>query len=110
VTETRLNWSQQLMVMLYEELSEDPMGHVRAILNYVGLEEDPERMRCLDKSSTGRVKGKQRDHDPFTVQEKILMSSAIDDVKFAARLRGVQLPDYVSTLDLNMTKTATQIT
>ncbi|CAL4168110.1 unnamed protein product, partial [Meganyctiphanes norvegica] len=99
VTESRLLWSRQLLVVLYEELQQNPVIQVRRILNFLGLQEDPDRMACLSKFIDGKAKGTNKEVSPFSEKEKVYFREAIEAIAWAAQLRGAILPDYVQLLD-----------
>ncbi|CAL4131864.1 unnamed protein product, partial [Meganyctiphanes norvegica] len=98
VTENRLLWSRVLLVVVYEELLQEPMTQLRRILDFLGLMEEPSRMACLAKHIDGKAKGHQREVDPYTLTEREVLKAAIKVVTWEAHLRGVTLPDYVQQI------------
>ncbi|CAL4080354.1 unnamed protein product, partial [Meganyctiphanes norvegica] len=60
VTESHLQWSRSLLVVPYEELRAHPLPWVRTMLDFLHIEEDPDRMACLANHVEGKVKGLQR--------------------------------------------------
>ncbi|CAL4094605.1 unnamed protein product [Meganyctiphanes norvegica] len=98
VTEDRLLWSRKLLVVIYEELRQDPITQMHRILDFLGLQDDPSRMACLAKHLDGRVKGGQREIDPYTLEEKSAFKTAIEAVTWLAHFRNVTLPDYVEQI------------
>merc|ERR1712062_466171 len=58
-----LSWSltaDQLHVVHYEQIREDPMKEVKKIINFLNIEEDPGRLKCLLKYQNGFFKRKSK--------------------------------------------------
>lgn len=51
-----LKYTPNLLVIFYENLVKDPLKEVQKIVNFLGFEIDPKRLKCLEKYSEGPVK------------------------------------------------------
>ncbi|XP_042236309.1 WSC domain-containing protein 1-like [Homarus americanus] len=85
----------RLLPMYYEQLREDPIKEVRRMLNFLRLKPNEERLVCVARHITGKMKGGQKKFNPYTKNE---MNQAQEAVKIVNNLlvkRGLPpLPDY----------------
>ena len=52
--------ADQLLVVHYEQIRKDPMKEVKKIINFLNIEEDPGRLKCLLKYQNGFFKRKSK--------------------------------------------------
>nr|XP_027209526.1 WSC domain-containing protein 1-like [Penaeus vannamei] len=85
----------KLHVVFYEKLRESPIKEVRKMLNFLGVKPDEDRLACLSRHTEGRVKGAQKESDPYSLHEKMNMFSVVQAINSLLKERGfTDLPDY----------------
>ncbi|XP_047469295.1 WSC domain-containing protein 2-like isoform X2 [Penaeus chinensis] len=85
----------KLHVVFYERLRENPIKEVRKILTFLGVKPDEGRLACLSRHTEGRVKGAQKENDPYSLYEKMNMFSVVQAINALLKERGfTDLPDY----------------
>jgi len=95
VIEDWIHFGKSLHFIFYEDLSEDPVGEMRRLLNYLGLPVQEERLNCITSHLTGnfrRVKH-QSTEDPFTEDHHMMIRTVIAKAKtLISENRGGSLP------------------
>lgn len=85
----------KLHVVFYEKLRESPIKEVRKMLKFLGVKPDEDRLACLSRHTEGRVKGAQKESDPYSLHEKMNMFSVVKAINSLLKERGfTDLPDY----------------
>ncbi|XP_069985291.1 uncharacterized protein [Penaeus vannamei] len=85
----------KLHVVFYEKLRESPIKEVRKMLKFLGVKPDEDRLACLSRHTEGRVKGAQKESDPYSLHEKMNMFSVVQAINSLLKERGfTDLPDY----------------
>ncbi|XP_042892949.1 WSC domain-containing protein 1-like isoform X1 [Penaeus japonicus] len=91
----RLVYSRRLLVIPYEVLKADPIAQVRRALAFLGIPADEARLACLRHHSQGIALGLQRQADPYTPQQKLVMAEAVANISELLRERNFPpLPAY----------------
>ncbi|XP_066963731.1 sialate:O-sulfotransferase 1-like [Macrobrachium rosenbergii] len=79
----------------YELIREDPIGQIRRLLAFLNIKPDENRLACLAKHTTGKVKAGQRSIKPYTSEEEKQMEAALEKINEYLTKRGLQpMPDY----------------
>ncbi|XP_042224727.1 WSC domain-containing protein 1-like [Homarus americanus] len=75
----RLLWSSgPLYVLHYEHLLHNTTHHLRHLLHFLRVPVNEDRLACVSSHLTGPFKrSSNKDFDPFTTQEKIIMSTVV---------------------------------
>ncbi|KAK3889600.1 hypothetical protein Pcinc_006409 [Petrolisthes cinctipes] len=83
-------------LVYYERLNEDPISTLRGILAFLGVPEDERRLNCTRTHLKGPYKREgNREFNPFTTEEQLLMTQAVKRVNQTVQLLGYQpLPHY----------------
>lgn len=85
----------KLHVVFYEKLRENPIQEVRKMLTFLGVKPDEGRLACLSHHTEGRVKGAQKENDPYSLYEKMNMFSVVQEINALLKERGfTDLPEY----------------
>ncbi|XP_064079244.1 sialate:O-sulfotransferase 1-like [Macrobrachium nipponense] len=79
----------------YELIREDPIGQTRRLLTFLNIKPDENRLACLAKHITGKVKAGQRSNKPYTPEEEKQMEAALEKINHYLKKRGLQpMPAY----------------
>ncbi|XP_069973835.1 sialate:O-sulfotransferase 1-like isoform X2 [Penaeus vannamei] len=90
----RLLWHRAPMYILYYDLVvKNPVYHVREVLKFLRVPIDEGRLACLESHLKGSFKRpEKKESDPFTYNEKKMMSLAVMRISRLLRLRGFPPP------------------
>ncbi|KAG0729117.1 WSC domain-containing protein 1 [Chionoecetes opilio] len=77
----------------YENLRQNPVLEMRGILDYLGIRQDPSRLKCLSENLDGLFKRRVRMNsllgfDPFTKELRRVIYGAIYSVDLALKSKG----------------------
>lgn len=65
------------------------------MLTFLGVKPDEDRLACLSHHTEGRVKGAQKENDPYSLYEKMNMFSVVQEINALLKERGfTDLPEY----------------
>ncbi|XP_037804930.1 WSC domain-containing protein 1-like [Penaeus monodon] len=96
----RLLWQKAPIYVLYYDLVvKNPVHHVREVLRFLRVPVDEGRLACLESHLSGTFKrpGK-KEPDPFTYNEKKMMSLAVMRISRLLRLRGFPAPPHYPSI------------
>lgn len=79
-------------MVFYEDLKRDPIGQLRGIVHFLGLQVSEERLLCLESQLEGKFKRpntQKLDYDPFTPAMKEQINQLISAVDEALRKKNM---------------------
>ncbi|KAG7171980.1 WSCD family member GA21586-like [Homarus americanus] len=85
----------RLLPVYYEKLRNDPMKEVRRMVEFLRLRPDEERLACLARHLSGKMKGGQKKYNPYGPHELKKIEEAVEVIRQLLVKRGFPpLPDY----------------